>query len=387
MKQMKKIWKWLFMVFTLFFFGNCQSPDASAVELYSSPKVRRIDSLFCSQYDLANFYGGVVISQKGEIIYEKYLGLADRAWGIPIDENVRFDIASLNKSMIAALVLRSVEAKKLNLDDKLVDLLADYAFEGDFHPEITLHDMLSHSSGLPDYDSVEEELKANQFLRFKRLRFSNEAYVNFISKIAPVNEPQVQFYYSNFAYHLLVIILEETYEMPFAEILQNELAQPLGLINRLSVQTNEVLIPRLAKSYQYQESTKTWQLSPFIDLSLGRRVFSTALDLNKWAQVMDNPGYLSAESLNLMKDNHLKGISDGVSYGYGWVTVDSQNPSKMGDLDIDEPYIIHGGSTDGFKAMLININEGTYVISFLSNVGNRTRELALAQQIVNILKK
>jgi hypothetical protein len=59
----------------------------------------------------------------------------------------------------------------------------------------------------------------------------------------------------------------------------------------------------------------------------------------------------------------------------------------MGDLGIDTPYIIHGGSTDGYKAMLININQGAYVISFLSNVGNRTNEMQLAQKITKILMK
>jgi len=103
--------------------------------------------------------------------------------------------------------------------------------------------------------------------------------------------------------------------------------------------------------------------------------------------VMDNPGYLNAASLQLMQQNHLAQISKSVSYGYGWVVFDKENKNEKGDLGITKPYIIHGGKTDGYKAMLININKGEYVISFLSNAGNRTREMQLAQKIINILMK
>ena len=88
-----------------------------------------------------------------------------------------------------------------------------------------------------------------------------------------------------------------------------------------------------------------------------------------------------------MQQNHQAEIDENFSYGYGWVVIGGANRSRMVDLGIQQPYIIHGGSTEGYKAMLININKGEYVISFLSNVGNRTEEIQLAQQIVNILIK
>ncbi|MCB0705908.1 MAG: beta-lactamase family protein [Saprospiraceae bacterium] len=350
-------------------------------------KTRQIDSLFRSHFNQDLFHGGVMITQNGKTIYENYLGLADRSWAIPFDKDVKLDIASVNKSMIAALALKAVEEGLLNLDDKLEELLSGFSYKSHFHPEITLHHLLCHSSGLADYDGVAEELKQNNFLKFKRSRFTDEEYVDFISNIEPINEPGKEFYYSNFGYHLLAIIIAKTYEKPFAQVLKENLAVPLGLINTVSEGSNEIVIPKLAQAYTYQESAGQWLQNPFIDLSLSRRIFSTASDLNRWAQVMDNPGWLTEASLKLMKQNHLAGISENLSYGYGWVVFDKENKSEMGDLGIDKPYIIHGGSTDGYKSMLVNINSGEYVISFLSNVGNRTNEMLLAQKIVNILIK
>ncbi len=379
MKQMTA----LSLVISLFLSNGCQNNKKEVSPVYN----QKIDSLFNAHYSQDLFHGGVVITHNGETVYENYLGLANRGWGIPFDKDVKLDIASVNKSIIAALVLKAVEEGRLNLEDNLVNLLSGFSYEGSFHPKITLHHMLSHSSGLPDYDGVAEDLRLNHFSPFKRLRFANEGYVDFISKIELINTPGQQFYYSNFAYHLLPIILEETYQKSFSAILEEKLTHPLGLNNTVSENKNEVVIPKLAKAYNYQEETGHWHQNQFIDLSLGRRVFSTASDLNRWAQAMDNPGWLTAESLQLMQQNHLAEVDTNFSYGYGWVVIDGENRSRMVDLGIKQPYIIHGGSTEGYKAMLININRGEYIISFLSNVGNRTEEIQLAQQIVNILIK
>lgn len=367
--------------------SGCQTEENKTVLTGLPDKIQKIDSLFRSQNLQDLFHGGVVITHKTKTIYENYLGIADRSWNIPVDKNVRFDIASVNKSMIAALTLKAVEKGLLKLDDTLVTLLSDFSYTGQFDKEITVHHLLSHTSGLPDYQEVNNNLKQNDFLKFKRLHFTNEEYVNFLSNIKPVNKPGQQFYYSNFGYHLVAIILEEAYGKPFEQVLKENLTKPLGLTNTVSQSKNEIVIPQLAEAYNYQESTGQWNKNPFIDLSLGRRIFSTAADLNRWAQVMDNPGYLSTASLELMRQNHLAQISKSMSYGYGWVVFDKDNRGEMGDLGISRPYIIHGGSTDGYKAMLININSGEYVISFLSNVGNLTQEMQLAQKIINILIK
>lgn len=366
---------------------GCQSKENKTSLTGPSNDIQKIDSLFMSQHQQDLFHGGVVITHKSKTLYENYLGLANRSWNIPVEKDVKFDIASVNKSMIAALTLKAIEDGLLKLDDKLVNLLSDFSYDGRFNHEITLHHLLSHSSGLPDYEGVTENLQMNGFQNFKRLRFTNEEYVNFISKIEPVSKPDEQFYYSNFAYHLVAIIIEKTYAKPFGEVLKENLTGPLGLNNTVSESINEITIPRLAQGYNYQEASGQWNQNPFIDLSLGRRIFSTAADLNRWARVMDNPGYLNAASLQLMQQNHLAQISKSVSYGYGWVVFDKENKSEKGDLGIAKPYIIHGGKTDGYKAMLININKGEYVISFLSNAGDRTREMQLAQKIINILIK
>lgn len=383
---MKKLF-YLFCISGIAMLIGCRPEGSRSLHGGIPTTSQQLDSLFQSHFEQDLFHGGVVITQYGESIYESYWGLADRSWGIPFDKEVKLDIASVNKSMIAALAVKAVEEERLRLDDRLVALLSGFSYRGHFHADITLHQLLTHTAGLADYDGVAEDLRQDNFLKFKRSRFTDAAYVDFISQLVPIGEPGKQFHYSNFAYHLLAIILADTYSKPFAELLKEKLTEPLGLRHTVSEGLNERLIPQLAQAYSYQASTGEWLENPFIDLSLSRRIFSTAADLSRWARVMDNPGWLTAASLELIQQNHLAGISEDVSYGFGWVIFDKENKSKMGDLGIDTPYIIHGGSTDGYKAMLININQGAYVISFLSNVGNRTNEMQLAQKITKILMK
>jgi len=152
-----------------------------------------------------------------------------------------------------------------------------------------------------------------------------------------------------------------------------------------SSSSNQVSTPNLAVGYSYHEDDKKWLANNFIDLTLGRRIFSKAGDLRLWIKEMSEGKILNQKSLTKMKANHLSEITQDLGYGYGWVTFGKGDNYGMGNLGIDEPYIIHGGNTEGFRAMAININEGDYIISFLMNSGWRTNEMELAKIIVNNL--
>lgn len=346
---------------------------------------QEINSLLENIHADDRFHGCVVIGNQDTVYCQKAIGLANRSWDIPMTLDVRFDIASLNKSFVAALVLLAVEEGKLRLEDRLSDVLSHYTAAANFDSQITLHQMLCHTSGLPDYDRVSEDLSAHGFARFKRLHFDNEAYVTFISELKPVASSGERFYYSNFAYHLLCILLEDTYQTSFAEILQEKITKPLGMENTFSTTSNKAVFPRVAEGYNYIESGAHWERNNFIDLTLGRRIFSTASDLYRWAQAMNDDRLLNKHSRSIMQQNHLSNIGADFSYGYGWVVYGKKEKYRMGDLGIDKPYLIHGGSTEGYKAMLVIINEGEHILTLLSNVGNRTNEMELTKAIIQIL--
>ncbi len=344
----------------------------------------RLDSLLTEEVAAERFSGTVAVGNRDSLLFVFAGGEADRNWHIPIKRGTRFDICSLNKSFIAALVLKAVEERKLELDDKLVDLLAEYSYSGNFHPGITVHSMLNHSSGLPNYEELPDSLKENWLYGYKHLHFSNPEYVNFISKLPAHRAPGEGFYYSNFAYHLLPILLEDVYQKPFPDILAEKVVQPLNLRFTYASVNNQEVHPQLAEAYNPQPDG-SWQRNNYIDLSLSRRIFSTSEDLYRWAKALNKPGFLSESSLELMFSNQLGAIDTTVSYGYGWAIHPSHSDYKMGNLGMDQPYSIHGGATEGYRSMLVNVNGGQYILAFLSNVGSNTNEIALARKITHLL--
>lgn len=350
-----------------------------------SPLVVMLDSLITLEHNARRFDGTLVIGTKASILYEKAIGTSNRVWDIPIRMDHRFDICSINKSFIATLTLMALEEGKLSLEDHLTDRLKTYSYSGKLDEDMTIHQMLTHTSGLPDYVQTQPDLSENLLRRFKRKHFTNEEYVDFISNVPAVNDPGLQFYYSNFAYHLLIVLLEDSYQRPFPELLEQKICKPLGLEHTFSTTSNRKVFKNMVEGYNYEKSDDSWIRNQFIDLTAGRRIFSTSHDLYLWGKEMSSPSLLNKESMTLMQTNHVEDITTEISYGYGWAVFDGKRQYGMGDLGIDRKYIIHGGATEGFKSMLINIENGEYIIAFLANTGEQTNEMELAKKIVTIL--
>lgn len=345
----------------------------------------RLDSLLTSEHDSGRFDGTIVIGTQDSILYQQAIGIANRVWDIPMHLSDRFDICSLDKSFVAMLILQAIEEGKLSLESHLIDLLNTFPYSGTFDSRITIHQLLTHTSGLAHYEHLPAELHEDWFRPFKRKHFTNAAYIDFISTMPTVGAPGAQFYYSSFGYHLLAIILEETYQKSYGELLDEKICKPLHLDHTFSTTANREVHPSMVEAYNYEVSTGNYLRNHFIDLTLGRRTFSTSSDLYKWAKEMSAPSLLSKESALLMQTNHLKDLTPDISYGYGWAVFDGQGRYHMGDLGTDRKYIIHGGATEGFRSMLVNLENGRYIIAFLTNIGDRVDELELTKKITQLL--
>lgn len=340
----------------------------------------RVERFIISENEKNHFDGTIVIGTKDEIQYEKAIGTANRTWSIKMSSKDRFDIASLNKSFQAALILKAVEEDRISLNDKLIDFFPKEEFDA----AITVHQLLTHTSGLPDYDAVNETLKVDHYKTFKRLWYNNEDYAHFISQLKPTNKPGEQFHYSNFGYHLLAIILEQAYQKSFPDLLREKICIPYGLNHTFSETNNRKVHQNVVEGYTFIDKDSSYQRNNYIDLTLGRRIFSTSEDLYKWAKLLMSEEFISKASYKQMTTNHLDGIEKEISYGYGFVVFDG-GTYNMGNLGINENYIIHGGATEGYKSMLVNLNDGELIIVLLSNIGDRTNELKLTESLIKII--
>jgi len=96
-----------------------------------------------------HFNGIVLVADHGKIIYQHTAGYANFSSRQPITISTRFELASLSKLFTAVAVMQLVKKGQLNLDDNLVKILPDFPY-----PAITIRQLLSHTSGLPDFQGI-----------------------------------------------------------------------------------------------------------------------------------------------------------------------------------------------------------------------------------------
>jgi CubicO group peptidase (beta-lactamase class C family) len=117
---------------------------------------RRLDSLFASLLGLHQINGTVLVAEKGNVVYKKSLGVADNSSGRHNNDSSEFTLGSVSKTITSVAILQLKEAKKLQLDDHIVKFFPDLPY-----PDITIRHLLSHTSGLPDYDLYQDEMAAH----------------------------------------------------------------------------------------------------------------------------------------------------------------------------------------------------------------------------------
>lgn len=331
--------------------------------------------------ELLNFSGQVYLKSKLKEDIFLAQGIANRNHQVPINQETVFDIASLNKSFIANLILQGVAEGRWERHSKLNDLLGSYGFDARFHSQITLHQMLCHRSGLADYKVLPDSLQEQNFQAFKRLHFSNAAYLSFLAK-QKHEVPNLSFQYSNFAYHILAILLEAEYQAPFEVILREKIGEPLRMRHIYSPASREEIIPNLALAYQIRDG-KFYE-NDYIDLSLGRRIFCGAFELMQWLEAKGGCSLLPDSLGRLVMQNQVADLDSTLSYGYGWVPYKAGQHFAMGDLGLEQDYFIHGGSTEGYQSLAISCNGGETNLVLIANNGDGR---ALFERAQSILKK
>jgi CubicO group peptidase (beta-lactamase class C family) len=143
---------------------------------------------------------GVGLIDKGDIVYARGYGVQSLATGVPVTPESLFCVASIAKCFVACAIMQLVEQGILHLDVPLVEYLPDFQLDDPHYQEMTLRQMLSHTSGMPDMDEIEyDQLVIHP-------EYDEEAparYVRALSTRKMIGLPGERFAYSNIAYNVL----------------------------------------------------------------------------------------------------------------------------------------------------------------------------------------
>lgn len=270
------------------------------------------------------FRGNVYIVQGREILCEKAAGLADLSNGIPNSLDTKFASASAGKVFVAVGILQLIGQGKIGFDDTLGKLL-DMDLH-DIDPEVTVEQLLNHTSGVPDYFDENamdeyEELWAD-YPNYK-IRHNSDLLPLFIDK--PMMYPRGErFQYNNTGYVLLAMIIEKVIGLPFDQYLKSNIFDVCGMESTGYYELDR-LPAKCANNYIYCAETKDFRTNIFsVDAKgtgAGGAFISVKDIIRFWNGLLD--GKLIPEELTMRMFSKQSG--DGIDaeegyYGYGvWI--------------------------------------------------------------------
>lgn len=361
----------------LFLFFIFFSATSMAQTNYTG-NVALVDSFMTGQANIRNFNGNVLIAKSGDVIYKKSFGYRNYDTKELLNDSTIFEIASVSKQFTAMGILLLIQKGKL----KFTDTLRAFFPELPYH-NITIKDLIIHTSGLPDY----------LFAMIKKWDHSKVAFnddlIKFLAdeKIPPNFRPGERVEYSNAAYSLMASIIEKISGQSFNKYMDENIFKPLGMNLSLVYNTRRSLkniLPNYAFGYVYSDSLNKYVLPDsvprfsfvyFLDGIVGDGIInSTSGDMLKWDRALKNNSLLN-ESLQkeMFSPHSLFDTAQNIRYGYG-VFIDSGNLGKR---------IFHGGTWPGYSTNLTRFVDDDITIILLSN--NETYASTIATTIGNIL--
>lgn len=309
---------------------------------------KKIDSLIQTEFGNKNEPGGVfLVSQKGKNIYRKAFGKANLELNVNMTPDNVFQIGSMTKQFTAVAILMLEQQGKLKVTDPVSKYYKDYP-NGD---KITIHHLLTHTSGIKDFT----KMKALSSIAQKEMK--PEAMVDFFENEPVDFAPGEKFEYNNSGYVLLGYIIEVVTGDTYEDFIQKNIFDKAGMTHSYYASDRKV-IPKRASGYHKKEQgfvNKT-VISFSVPFSSGS-LMSTVDDLLKWQQTLNQNVFLNSTETQKAFRKYKLNNGEEFTYGYGWHLKDMNGvPDRE-----------HGGSVFGFKSMGVYIpGEDIYVIG-LSN--------------------
>src|ERR1043165_778439 len=321
----------------------------------------RVDALFKS-FDHPNAPGAsVMVIHNGKSVFAKGYGLANLVTKTPCTTNTNFRLASVTKQFTAMAVLILADKGKLRLDENLTAFFPEFP---DYGKQITVHHLLTHTSGLLDYEDLippgttlpvldQDVLRvlmentgdspqagvqrvawtenpAENEARLKRELQPRGGRPAETPKRTTYFPPGSQFRYSNSGFALLALIVEVRSGETFARFLKDNIFEPLKMANTLAYEQGLAVVPNRA----FGHTPKSSPLSPSdgergssferTDQSLTSSVlgdggiYSSVVDLAKWDAALYGRKLVSDSTLRVAFSPATATDKPGRSYGLGW---------------------------------------------------------------------
>lgn len=306
-----------------------------------------VDNIFKSVQTGTTSGVSTLVSRNGEIIYEKAFGFADIGNKVPITPDTKFRIGSITKQFIAASILKLQEEGKINVQDQLSKFIPDFP-RGN---EVTIHHLLTHTSGIHSYTN------RPGFLKYVTMPVTSAALVDTIKSYPYDFNPGDNYLYNNSGFFLLGYIIEKISGKSLSDYLKETLFAPLGM-NNTGIYESNLVLENEAYGYSYENGKMMKALNWDMSWAGGAgALYSTVKDLYTWNEAVFNGKVLSEESLKAAFTPGVLNNKKTTDYGYGWSIQDFRGLK----------FIEHGGGLHGFTSFLERQPEKKITVVVLCN--------------------
>jgi CubicO group peptidase (beta-lactamase class C family) len=309
-----------------------------------------IDKLMSTMYQRGQFNGAILVAVHGSTIYCKGFGKSNFATGADFTSETPSDIGSVTKQFTAMSIMMLAERGKLSYDDPVSKYIPEFSRSAHLS-QITLRQLLNHTSGIPDYGDlgIDDSGLGQQGLIAALLK-----------KEDLLARPGLRYRYSNPGYALLAVVVERVSGRRFDEFLKQEVFAPVGMSDTFVYDAAGKKNARTAIGYgqfgQVDDGGPT-------AIPGDGGVYSTVADLFKWDQALYTERLVHQSTL---AEAFAPGkVQEGTSaYGFGWNI----------EQDGDSKYLWHQGSHAGFRAFIGRRLAERVTVIILTNKGNSKRQ-------------
>jgi CubicO group peptidase (beta-lactamase class C family) len=296
----------------------------------------------------------IAIVKKGRVFAARGYGFANVEHHVPVGPDTIFQSGSLGKQFTATAVMLLVEQGKIGLEDPITKFFAGAPASW---RAITVRHLLTHTSGIPDYEEVKEGPASVDLRR----DYTEDELTRFAFNLTLEFPPGSRWNYSNTGYVLLGVIIHKTSGQFYGDLLRERVFAPLGM-KTTRVISEEDIVPHRAAGYRLEKGAlknQEW-VSPTLNTTADGALYFSVRDLIAWDKGLRAGAILSPRSWAQVYDPVTLNSGHRYPYGFGWF-VDPLDGNVR---------LHHSGSWQGFKSYISRYLGEDLTIIVLANLAD-----------------
>jgi len=311
--------------------------------------LQRIEALLKFYNDNGQFNGTVLIQNKGKLLLSKSYGYADKESKATADSHTAYRIGPVSQIFTSVIINQMVSEGKLSLNAPIKNYIPYYT-----NGDVTIEQLLSNRSGIPDYMGNEDYKKQilSQSFAVKQM------VINFCSDTLNFKSG-TNFEYSNSNFVVLAAIAEEVSGKTFAALLQERIFGPLQMMNSYFGKST---MAHAAKGYMNNTLEINYDTANQAGAS---GIYSSVEDLLKFNQALQSSRLLNATQKAEMLKPRSEFKDRDAGYGYGWMI-----DRTAFDASKKHGIIYYSGIDQGFASMFARQGDSDTCIILLNNTGD-----------------